>query len=44
MKETMLIFFSLENPLATNFSILTGRHEITVPNVPSDSTYNIVCK
>ncbi|KAH8104744.1 hypothetical protein BXZ70DRAFT_922212 [Cristinia sonorae] len=32
----------LDHPLASNFSILDGRHEIKVPNVPEGDVYNIV--
>ena len=33
---------SPDNPLASGFSILDGRHEITVPSVASGSDYAIV--
>ena len=33
----------LTDPLASNFSILLGRKEITVPNVPSADNYQLVC-
>ncbi|THH28222.1 hypothetical protein EUX98_g5971 [Antrodiella citrinella] len=33
---------NLTHPLASNFSILAGRHEITVPDVSPDNSYTIV--
>lgn len=33
-----------DHPLASNFSILDGWYEITVPSVPAGTDYTIVCE